>query len=105
MKTFYGFNDLNIPIHPTLFRLWLWLKRPLRCKFGFHIFSEDEYGCPLYDGGRGRVDFFCKKCQKKIKTVAIDDLAPEMQKRVFGLIQTATSEITDVTLFDIFGVP
>lgn len=65
------------------------------CKFGFHIFDPNEIGCPLYQGGQGNVDFFCKRCQKKIKTMAIDDVPPEIQKKIFGLIKTATGEIEE----------
>jgi len=51
-------------------RLWLWWTRPLKCKFGFHIRSESEFGYALCSGV---ITFYCKRCQKPINTTPLDD--------------------------------
>ena len=91
MKSFYRFYDLNTPNNMVLFRLRLWLKRSLPCKFGKHIFDWNEYGIPLC-GSTGVVDFFCKRCQKRIKTIPFDDLPEDEQKKKFQFLEETKGE-------------
>ena len=55
-----------------------WLRRPLRCKLGFHAeWNIDEWGF-----GGAAVDWYCDRCQAFIGFTALDDMSPEMKTAV-----------------------
>jgi hypothetical protein len=60
------------------YRFWLWSTRPLVCSLGFHKFDWDEWGSSPCSGS---IDFYCRRCQKKIRTIPFDDLPPKEQER------------------------
>jgi len=64
-----------------VFKLRRWLRRPWKCKFGFHTKDKTEWSMAL---GSGLINFHCAKCQKIIKTIPLDD-APN-SNRVFKVL-------------------
>jgi len=62
-----------------MFRIKLWLTRPLICAFGFHKFDWNEWGSSPCSG---QVDFYCHRCQKKIKTIPLDDLPQKYREHI-----------------------
>jgi hypothetical protein len=62
----------------SLFVYWLGL--PLKCKFGAHVLDPDEHGF-----GFGRIDYFCGRCQRLIRSVPLEEATPEDVVRIMAL--------------------
>ena len=63
-------------------RFQAWLRRPLLCKFGFHVWSINEWGF-----GGAVIDWYCARgrrlrCQKYIGFTALDDCSEEMKAAI-----------------------
>ena len=52
------------------YRIWRWLKSPLRCKLGYHIPDWKNYGFAI---GGNYMDIRCNLCRNSIM-ILIDDL-------------------------------
>jgi len=60
-------------------KLWLWWTRPLKCKFGFHFRCENEFSYALCSGV---ITFHCRKCQKAIERIPLDDCNLTLNERL-----------------------
>lgn len=54
-----------------------WLRKPLRCKGGFHTWSADSWGF-----GGAVIDWYCARCDRLFATTALDDARPENIERI-----------------------
>lgn len=68
------------------FRLKLWVKRPLKCIFGFHKFDWNEWSYPMCGG---EVSFHCADCQKIIKKIPADDLPYDKCEHILSVVHQA----------------
>ena len=66
-----------------LFRVAVWMKRPLSCKLRHHVRDYSEWGF-----GGNMVDFFCKRCQMPIGSMPIDEIPTELRSRITSLWQS-----------------
>lgn len=99
LKWAMGFNEK----HPQLYRLWLWYRRPLFCKFGLHKFNWDEHG---FSPCSGVMDFYCAACQKSIKSIPFDDLPTEVREQIVCLHTTNQGDYigeTEIKKSEIYG--
>ena len=63
-------------------RFRAWLRRPVLCKLGFHVWSINEWGF-----GGAVIDWYCARgpqlrCQKYIGFTALDDCSDEMKAAI-----------------------
>jgi len=74
------------------YRIFLWCRRPLSCKFGFHALpSEWEVSTAA---GSGIVNYHCPRCQKVIRRIPLDDAPAPTREALLRLL--AAKDLEDL---------